>query len=149
MSNNPFSNVVKNSLNRVDSVVKAARDLEEYLVKASEALNDTITGPQTIYLTSDDAKSTARFSALFNFIDNTNGVDKNTNKNISICNSLTGELVARWKVNKEATEMTITIGKVVNIYPVNETGYINAISDILESSEVMTQAVKLRNSITI
>ncbi|CAI0809622.1 MAG: hypothetical protein E7F77_04370 [Serratia marcescens] len=149
MSNNPFSSVVKNSLHRVDSVVKAARDLEEYLVKASEALNDTITGPQTIYLTSDDAKSTARFNAFLSFIDNTNGVDKNTNKNISICNGLTGELVARWKVNKEATEMTITIGKVVNIYPVNETGYINAISDILESSEVMTQAVKLRNSTTI
>ncbi|HFZ4875491.1 hypothetical protein ACTJKW_03190 [Serratia marcescens] len=148
MSNNPFSNVVKNSLVRVDNVAKAGSDLENYLVKASEALNDALSGPNEIFLTSDQDKTTAGLSGIINFIESANGVNRDTDKYIYICNSLRGEMIAKWKINKEATEMKITLGKIVNIYPVNDDGYISAISDILDHGDIMTKAVKLKNNMS-
>ncbi|ALL38449.1 hypothetical protein [Serratia marcescens] len=82
MSNNPFSNVVKNSLVRVDNVAKAGSDLENYLVKASEALNDALSGPNEIFLTSDQDKTTAGLSGIINFIESANGVNRDTDKYI-------------------------------------------------------------------
>ncbi|MER5269250.1 hypothetical protein [Serratia marcescens] len=57
-------------------------------------------------------------------------------------------MIAKWKINKEATEMKITLGKIVNIYPVNDDGYISAISDILDHGDIMTKAVKLKNNMS-
>ncbi|HGE6736311.1 TPA: hypothetical protein ACGCBI_002944 [Serratia marcescens] len=148
MINNPFSKVVKNSLERVDNVAKAGSDLENYLVKASEALNDALSGTYKIFLTSRKDKATAGVSGLIDFFENAQGVDRNTDKNIYICNPLRGEIIAKWKINKEATEMTITLGKIVNIYPVNDDGYISAISDILDYGDIMTKAVNLKKNMS-
>jgi len=149
MTDNPFIKTINESLENINRIVKIKSNMKRHLDKATEALNMSVPGANSIELSLHVSQSKMSGNPnLLTFLMSSSFLKDDSKGYLFLSNDFRAELVASWLIIETSNEIALTINKVKKNYDADDEGFISAINDILSEKDIIEKAVELKKSKT-